>query len=536
MTDYKVNRDKGYFGTDNPATPVREAMPFVVQTDGKNKLVNIGIVSGAHGSHVAGIAAGQQPLRRRDERRRLRERRSSRSAPASSSPAAPRAALTDGMIYVAKQANVDVINMSIGGLPSLNDGNNARALLYTRLIEQEQRPDVHLGRQQRLGREHGRRPGGRGQGDERRLVHLEGRAGRATTAPTRTGSTTCTASARAARARTAASSRRSSLPAPRSRPCRLWQAGQPVAGTYTLPPGYGMFNGTSMASPQAAGAAALLISAAKQAGVQQQPDQIREALKSSARAISIRGSGAYEQGVGIIDVPAAWNLLKTNLKTDDDHVVRAGQHRAVRLPRHPGRRPGIYDREGVTSGRATRGTYTFTRTSGGGGAVTYNLSWLGNDGTFSSAARRSRWRRTRRRRSIVTVNPTSSRDPLGGPRPRRSQQARDRVRDLERRDRRRPVHRRQQLLGDEVRHDRPEPDAELLLQRPGGHAGVQGRLLRSGRDARHGAGALPALPPVRRRDRLEREHATATARPAAVVPPAARTAARPRTRRRASGR
>ena len=40
------------------------------------------------------------------------------------------------MIYVAKQANVDVINMSIGGLPALNDGNNARAVLYNRLIEQ----------------------------------------------------------------------------------------------------------------------------------------------------------------------------------------------------------------------------------------------------------------------------------------------------------------------------------------------------------------------------------------------------------------
>ena len=28
--------------------------------DGKNKVVNIGIVSGAHGSHTAGIAAGNQ--------------------------------------------------------------------------------------------------------------------------------------------------------------------------------------------------------------------------------------------------------------------------------------------------------------------------------------------------------------------------------------------------------------------------------------------------------------------------------------------
>ena len=45
-------------------------------------------------------------------------------------------ALIEGMIYAAKQANVDVINMSIGGLPALNDGNNSRCVLYDRLIEQ----------------------------------------------------------------------------------------------------------------------------------------------------------------------------------------------------------------------------------------------------------------------------------------------------------------------------------------------------------------------------------------------------------------
>ena len=89
MTDYKVNRDKRYFGTDNPATAIKEAMPFVVQTDGKNKLVNIGIVSGAHGSHVAGIAAGNA-LFGGAMSGQAPERRSSRSAPASSSPAARR--------------------------------------------------------------------------------------------------------------------------------------------------------------------------------------------------------------------------------------------------------------------------------------------------------------------------------------------------------------------------------------------------------------------------------------------------------------
>ena len=34
MTDYKVNFDVQYFGTDNPATAVVERMPFVVQTNG----------------------------------------------------------------------------------------------------------------------------------------------------------------------------------------------------------------------------------------------------------------------------------------------------------------------------------------------------------------------------------------------------------------------------------------------------------------------------------------------------------------------
>ncbi|HKZ70066.1 MAG TPA: S8 family serine peptidase, partial [Anaerolineales bacterium] len=135
MTDYKVNFDVNYFGVDNPATPVAERMPFVVQTDGKNKVVNIGIVSGAHGSHTAGIAAGNS----------LFGGAMSGAAPGAKLVSVrvclfiagcTSTALVEGMIYAAKQSNVDVINMSIGGLPALNDGNNARARLYNRLIEQ----------------------------------------------------------------------------------------------------------------------------------------------------------------------------------------------------------------------------------------------------------------------------------------------------------------------------------------------------------------------------------------------------------------
>jgi hypothetical protein len=134
MTDYKVRYDVGYFGTDRADTAYQDRMPFVVQTDGKNKVVNIGIVSGAHGSHVAGITAANGMFG---------------GAMTGAAPGAKLVsvrvclfvggctshALLEGMILAAKQMNVDVINMSIGGLPALNDGNNARAALYDKLIE-----------------------------------------------------------------------------------------------------------------------------------------------------------------------------------------------------------------------------------------------------------------------------------------------------------------------------------------------------------------------------------------------------------------
>src|SRR5688500_9506935 len=88
-----------------------------------------------------------------------------------------------------------------------------------------------------------------------------------------------------------------------------WQPGGPVPGTYTLPPGYAMFNGTSMAAPQATGGAALLISAAKATGAQHQPAQLRQAITSSARFIDPSRFQAYDQGNGLMNVEAAWNLL-----------------------------------------------------------------------------------------------------------------------------------------------------------------------------------------------------------------------------------
>jgi hypothetical protein len=50
----------------------------------------------------------------------------------------------------------------------------------------------------------------------------------------------------------------------------------------------------------------------------------------------------------------------------------------------PGIGAGIYDREGVTAGQSYTRTYTVTRTKGGSQPKTYAVSWVGNDGTFSS--------------------------------------------------------------------------------------------------------------------------------------------------------
>ena len=382
MTNYKVNRDVGYFGTDNPATAVAERMPFVVQIDGKNKVVNIGIVSGQHGSHVAGIIAANGLFG------------------GAMSGAAPGAqivsirvclfvagctahALIEGMIYAAKQANVDVINMSIGGLPSLNDGNNARAILYDRLIDQSNvQMFISAGNNG---------PGENTVGDPSVATKVMSMGAYITDA-TWESNYGSTAPASGTDNMHPFSSRgpredggfkpNAIAPGAAVSSTPMWQPGGPVGGTYTLPPGYSMLNGTSMASPQGAGVGALLVSAAKQAGVQHQPAQLRQALNSSARFID--GYGAFEQGNGLLDVGAAWALLATNkIKTVDISSAVPVSTAISQFLATPNVGVGIHDREGVNAGQSYTRTYTFRRTSGGGGTKTYNLSWVGNDGTFT---------------------------------------------------------------------------------------------------------------------------------------------------------
>ena len=381
MKPYSVNYDVNYFGTDNPATPVAERMPFVVQVNKKDLFVNIGIVSGAHGSHVAGIAAGNA----------LFGGQMSGMAPGAHivsvraclfTAGCTNAALIEGMIFAVKSKGVDVVNMSIGGLPSLNDGNNARAILYSRLIDDY---DVQI-----VISAGNSGPGMNTIGDpsvatkvvsvgayitddtyladygaqlyEDHNLHYFSSRG-----PREDGGFKPNVVASGAAI--------STIP--------MWQAQGCLA--QVCPVGYALFNGTSMASPQAAGGVAQLISAAQQAKVQHLPEQIRQALYSTADYLSGRYQ-VYEQGNGLLDIPAAWALLSAG-KMNTVEIESSVPVNTVlsSFLATPGVGVGINDREGVEAGDNYTRTYTFKRTSGPAGAKVYNVTWVDNDGTFSSA-------------------------------------------------------------------------------------------------------------------------------------------------------
>jgi len=423
MRDYKRDFDVSHFGADRPGTPVIERVPFVVQVEDDftysppppgsppvtKDFVNIGIISGAHGSHVTGIAAGNS----------LFGGAMSGSAPGAKVVSVRAClfvagctshALIEGMIYAVKKARVDVINMSIGGLPALNDGNNTRCETYNRLIQRR--------RVQFFFSQGNNGPGVNTSGDPaacRDVMAVGAYITRDTYAknygvdepyaipyednllyfsslgPREDGG--------AKPQIVAAGSAVSTTP--------LWQAGGPVPGTYALPPGYSMFNGTSMSSPQAAGGAALLISAAKATGLRQyEPPQLRVAINSSARYIT-EGDRytAAAQGNGLMNVGEAWTLLRSRI---DPIQVTASVPVSTLLGSFlvpPNTGTGIYDREGVVAGIPYTRTYTFVRTTGGSGPITYNLSWVGNDGTFSTASSIT-LRRNRAETLDVQVNPT----------------------------------------------------------------------------------------------------------------------------------
>ncbi|MEV4424187.1 S8 family serine peptidase [Streptomyces sp. NPDC049602] len=391
MKPYKDGNQVGYFGTDNPATDVAERTPFVVEirkdvaldawgddyVGKKADFVNIGLVESAHGTHVAGITAANG----------LFGGKMSGAAPGAKivsaractwSGGCTNTALTEGMTDLVVNRGVDIVNMSIGGLPQQNDGDNVRSRLYTRLIDQ-------YGVQLVIS------AGNEGPGIN--TIGDPGLADKVISVGAAVSQTTWAANYGSAVEKKYAmfpfSSRgpredggfTPTITAPGSAVNSIptWLPGAGVAESgYTLPAGYGMLNGTSMSSPQATGASALLISAAKQKGIALSPLTLRTALTSTAKRIP--GVAAHEQGSGLMDIEEAWESIKDGA-TAHDYKVEAPVDTVIFPAPHTG--TGVYDREGgLKVGQKKVYDVTITRTSGPNRPVWHELSLKYNDGTF----------------------------------------------------------------------------------------------------------------------------------------------------------
>ncbi|MEU0598965.1 S8 family serine peptidase [Streptomyces sp. NPDC006393] len=392
MKPYKDGFQIGWFGTDDPKTDVAERQPFVVQirkdvpmdpyggswVGKKADFVNIGVIESEHGTHVAGITAANG----------LFGGKMNGAAPGAkivSSRACTwtggctNVALTEGMIDLVANRGVDIVNMSIGGLPALNDGNNARAELYTRLIDT-------YGVQLVISAGNSG-PGANTIGDPGladKVISVGASVSKETWAanygsvvktpyammpfssrgPREDGGFTPTLTAPGAAINTT----------------QTWLPGSPVAEAgYSLPAGYSMLQGTSMASPQATGASALLLSAAKQRHIDLTPADLRTALTSTAH--HIRGVQAYEEGAGLIDVVDAWTAIRLGAGAHD-YTVKAPVDTAIDYALEtPGFGTGLYDREGgLKAGQKKTYDVTITRTSGPDRPVWHTLRLVNNAG------------------------------------------------------------------------------------------------------------------------------------------------------------
>ncbi|MBH1933068.1 S8 family serine peptidase [Streptomyces sp. AV19] len=397
MKPYKDGFQVGYFGKDDPKTPIAERIPFVVQirkdvpldpagpnwVGKKADFVNIGVIESEHGTHVAGITAANG----------LFGGKMNGAAPGAKlvssractwSGGCTNVALTEGMIDLVVNRGVDIVNMSIGGLPALNDGNNARSELYTRLIDTY---GVQL-----VVSAGNSGPGANTIGDPGladKVLSVGASVSKETWAANygsevRTKYAMMPFSSRGPR-EDGGFTPVVTAPGASVNTTPTWEPGAPVAESgYELPPGYGMLQGTSMAAPQAAGASALLISAAKQKHMKLTPADLRTALTGTAK--KIKGFQAYEQGSGLIDVNEAWDALRHGA-TAHEYAVKAPVSTALSGSlKTPGFGTGLYDREGgLKAGESRTYDVTITRTSGPAKAVWHELKWRNNDGTFKLA-------------------------------------------------------------------------------------------------------------------------------------------------------
>jgi subtilisin family serine protease len=384
LTDFSVRPEFGVFGTDDPRTAVRESVGFAVQIDAAKKQVALNIGAASHATLVVGAAVAS-----RGERGRF-------------NGVAPGAQLvnvaegcaaygqTEAVIKAVQNPKVDIVWLehcnNITRPYTLRDGRLVTTVIYDRLIEKYRKPimipthnypvlggtdDFVLARgaigvgghesKENFFLNHGVQV----KHDDNLLITGgygpmgNGAFGADIISPSNYIST-----------------------------ARGWEETRPIAGLYRLPPGYTIAGGTSTATPTAAGAVALLISAARQNDIKFDAYRIRHAIISSARWVP--HLPAYKQGSGVVNVAAAWEILKAlNSAPLPPEITAVAPviHSYSHLLPVPNQGVGLYERSGWTAGSRGERTITFTRQSGPREPMTFQVAWVGNDSaTFSAPA------------------------------------------------------------------------------------------------------------------------------------------------------
>lgn len=166
-----------------------------------------------------------------------------------------------------------------------------------------------------------------------------------------------------------------------------FQPGRTRPGLFTLPPGYTTAGGTSTATPTATGAVMLLMSAARQSGIDFDNRRIKHAVTMSAHYVP--HLPAYKQGNGVVDISAAWEVLQaldTTSMVVDIQTRAPVRHEWSHLLPTPHEGVSIYEREGWAPGDQGTRVMTYTRTSGPSEPITFQVGWIGNEGAFSAPA------------------------------------------------------------------------------------------------------------------------------------------------------
>lgn len=375
LTDFNSSYRAGVLGKDNPATPLRETVAFTILTNPQYKLIYLAPLANGHATATASVAAGHNFF----------GGKMNGVAPGARIASVLRKSLThsfvEAMILTIKNPKVDIVSLQWVAIMPPEDGGSVVGVIFRRLIEKYRKPIFSGANNSGPGLStHGE------QAVPDKVISVGGYVNKLTWqsnygVSTAANDTLANLSSRGPRVD---GGFKPDLVAPAATvSANFGIAEYLLPPPFQLPPGYSSGAGTSYACPMVAGAAALLISAAKQSGVPYDAEKIAWALKTSARYLP--GIAAHEQGNGLVNVAAAWEALK-----------RAPAHVAISssVPinvavgpylKTPNQGPGIFEREGWQAGQSSQRTITFTRTSGGSKPTDYVVRWTGNDGSFSSA-------------------------------------------------------------------------------------------------------------------------------------------------------